>query len=433
MRIAYLAAGAGGMYCGSCLRDNRIAATLIAQGKSVVLIPLYTPLRTDETNVSQSQVLFGGINVYLQQRSAWLSLALRPFAKLLDRPGVLRAAMALSGGTNPKDLGPLTVFVLRATDRSLRREVKKLIDGLRASRPDVVILPNLMFTGVAAAIREALQVPILCTLSGEDVFLDELREPFRSEAFGLVADASREINGFVATSNYYAKHAQEHFGLPPDRIHVVPMGVRVEDFHGSENRQDRPFVFGYLARVCPEKGLAKLAEAFVELRREGRECLLRVAGYLGPQDRAYLADVQSLLRESGFDRDFDYAGEVTLEQKATFLAGLHTLCVPTVYHEAKGFYVLEAMASGVPVVQPGHGSFPEIIEASGGGLLYDPDDPEGLPKSLAQMMDQPELRARLGRAGREYVQATCTSERMAEAFWKVCEEVVGKNEIQRNL
>ena len=56
MRVVYLIAGAGGMYCGSCLRDNRLAATLIKQGRDVVLVPLYTPIRTDEADVSEGLI-----------------------------------------------------------------------------------------------------------------------------------------------------------------------------------------------------------------------------------------------------------------------------------------------------------------------------------------------------------------------------------------
>jgi spore coat polysaccharide biosynthesis predicted glycosyltransferase SpsG len=70
MRILFVAAGAAGMYCGSCLRDNALAAELKARGHDVLLVPLYTPLLTDEPNVSEERVFFGGISVYLQQHAA---------------------------------------------------------------------------------------------------------------------------------------------------------------------------------------------------------------------------------------------------------------------------------------------------------------------------------------------------------------------------
>ena len=70
MKILSITAGAGDMYCGSCLRDNALAAELIARGHDVTLLPFYTPTLTDEPNVSAgSRVFFGGISVYLQQHS----------------------------------------------------------------------------------------------------------------------------------------------------------------------------------------------------------------------------------------------------------------------------------------------------------------------------------------------------------------------------
>ena len=69
MRILSVTAGAAGMYCGSCFRDNALARELMAQRHAVTLVPVYTPTRTDAANVSHDEVLFGGINVYLQQHS----------------------------------------------------------------------------------------------------------------------------------------------------------------------------------------------------------------------------------------------------------------------------------------------------------------------------------------------------------------------------
>src|SRR6187402_3124675 len=69
MTIAILAAGAGDMYCGSCLRDDALAAALIRAGQRVVLVPMYTPLRTEDGSVAGGEVFYGGVNVYLQHLS----------------------------------------------------------------------------------------------------------------------------------------------------------------------------------------------------------------------------------------------------------------------------------------------------------------------------------------------------------------------------
>ena len=105
--------------------------------------------------------------------------------------------------------------------------------------------------------------------------------------------------------------------------------------------------------------------------------------------------------------------EVDLEGKVRFLRSLDVLSVPTSYHEPKGLYVLEALANGVPVVQPRHGAFPEVVEATGGGVLVEPDDPAALAEGLAQLLDDPN-RGALGRAGRQAVFERYNDEGMAD-------------------
>ncbi len=426
MRVAYLAAGAGGMYCGSCMRDNRLAATLIAQRRDVVLIPLYTPLRTDEVDVSRDAIYYGGINVYLQQVFPPFRYLPQALDRFLNSPRLLHRIGRMAGGTRPSTLGRLTVSVLKGEEGAQRKELSRLIAGLRTLRPDLINLPNLMFVGTARRLKDALGTAVICTLGGEDVFLDQLSKPYRGEAFTLIRNRARDIDGYISTTEYYADHAAEHFGLPRRRIHVVPMGIKVDDFAETGQTLAKPFTIGYLARVCHEKGLASLCQAFVALRRDRRSCRLRVAGYLAAADRPYLEKIRRYLTKQGVDDAVDYIGEVSRTDKARFLRSLHALCVPTVFPEAKGFYCVEAMASGVPIVQPRLGSFPEIIDATGGGLLYDPGETRSLINALAKLMDDETLRQRLGRQGREAVRRLFTDEVMAERTWAVYRRYGGK-------
>ena len=412
------------MVCGSCIRDNRLAATLISQGRDIVLVPLYTPLHTDEPDVSQPRVYYGGVSVYLEQKSALFRHAPHFVDRILDSPALLRGVGRLVGRTRPEDLGPLTVSVLKGEDGAQQKELVKLIEGLREIKPALVNLANLMFVGLARELKQTLGVPVLCTLSGEDIFLDRLAEPYRAEAFQLIRERGRNVDGYVAVTRYFARHAAVHFGLPAERVEQVVMGVRPRDFPEPAAPPDEPFTLGYLARICPEKGLARLAEAFITLRRAGRNCRLRIAGYLGSADRAYFEAVCDRLRQEAGEDSFDYAGEISLEQKLEFLRSLHVLSVPTVYPEAKGLYILEALASGVPVVQPDHGSFPELIAGTGGGLLYNPAQLNGLAEALTRLLDDPSLRRGLGLKGRESVLRDFTDEAMAEQTWRIYERFV---------
>jgi glycosyltransferase involved in cell wall biosynthesis len=425
MRIAFLAAGAGDMYCGSCLLDNRLAATLITQGQDVILFPLYAPIRTDEGDTDRRAIHYGGINVYLQQRSGAYRRLPRLLTRVLDTPRLLRWASRLAGRTRGEDLGALTVSVLEGHNGAHRRELDRLIDTLSTAKPELVHLPNLMFAGLAEPLKEALGVPVLCTLSGEDIFLDALPSDHRAQAFELIRRGSHHIDGLTAVTAYYAQRATERFGLKADRVHTVPLGVRTDDVGNPADPPPKPFTIGYLARVCPEKGLAHLCEALLRLREAGRACRLRAAGWLGSADRPYLDGIVRRLTQAGAAEAFEYVGELDRPGKIAFLKSLHVLSVPTVYQEAKGLYVLEAMACGVPVVQPHHGAFPEIVGATGGGLLYDTADAAALADTLAGLMDDPARRRRLGAQGRSAVFESYTDAVMAQRMALLYQKYTG--------
>jgi len=424
MRVVYLAAGAAGMYCGSCLRDNRLVAALLARGRDVLLLPLYTPLRTDEPDVSRPEVFYGGLNVYLQQKSPLFRRTPRFLDRWLDWPALLRGVGRLATRRRADELGELTISVLKGRAGAQRKELERLIAALRGLRPDLVNLPNLMFIGAGRAVREALGVPVLCTLSGEDLFLDGLPQPQRGQALALIRAAADGIDGYLAVTSYYARRCIERFGLPAERVHVVPLGVSILHDPPARDADPGPFTIGFLGRIAPEKGLAELAEAFAVLRRAGRACRLRAAGCLPPGERDYLQRVRSRLSEHGVQGGFEYLGEVDRGKKLEFLHTLDAFSMPSVYPEAKGLPVLEALERGVPVVQPQHGSFPELIEATGGGVLYDPREPQGLAAAIAGLMDDLPRRRRLGARGRAAVRERFSEAVMAEQTWAVYEQYV---------
>lgn len=427
MRVVMLAAGAGGMYCGSCLHDNRLAAELRAQGRDVVLTPLYTPLRTDEEDVSVPRVAYGGVSVYLRHISPLFRTAPRWLEALLDARWLLRLAGRRAGATRPEDAGALTVELLQGEHGPQRRELDKLVDLLRPLRPDLVQLPNLMFLGAARRLRETLAVPIVCELTGEDIFLDRLRPPYRAQALDAIRARAANVDAFIAFTQYYRTHAATHFGLPDERVHHVPLGIRAAEFAAADRPhvgQPRPFTIGHLARVCPEKGLEELVRAFLLLRTAGRDCRLHVAGYLPDSERSFLKGLRDEIRGAGCATAFDYVGSPSRAEKIHFLHTLDAFSAPAAYPESKGLYVLEALAAGVPVVQPDHGAFPELLRAAGGGLLVPPGDSSALAAALARLMDEPELRKRLGAAGQAAVRREHDSAHTARAAWALYERLV---------
>ena len=430
MKIAYIAAGAAGMYCGTCIHDNTLAAVLQRTGHDVALIPTYTPIRTDETDVSINRVFYGGINVYLQQKSALFRHTPWMLDRLFDRPSLLNGLSRFSASTSAQDLGSLTVSVLQGEEGQQKKELAKLIKWLRDSyRPDLVQLTNSMFVGFAREIKKALGVPILCALQGEDIFLEDLIEPYKSRALKLLQARALEVDGYIAPCQYYADFMAEYLAIPTNKIDVVHLGLNLSE-HGVRQKDlaESPFVIGYLARICPEKGLHLLVDVFYRLtNRFGADNVqLKVAGYLGKKDEPYLEKLVEQIDAWGLSDAFDYWGEVDRHQKIDFLNSLHVLSVPTTYKESKGLFVLEALANGVPVVQPRHGTFPEFIATTGGGILVDPESPGAIAEGVSQLMNDRGYREQLGQQGKEAVHRGFSDDVMAEATLAVYQKYINQ-------
>ncbi len=398
MRILSITAGAAGMYCGSCFRDNALAAELIARGHDVTLLPVYTPTRTDEENVSRDDVLFGGISVYLQQYSALFRKTPRFLDRLWDSPRVIGAFANRAVTTDARLLGDLTVSMLEGKSGVLRKEFDKLIEWTRDEpSPDIVNLPNSLLISMAAPLKEALRRPVCCTLQGEELFLDGLLPAYRERAIALIRQQVRHVDRFIAVSEYCARFMGELLQIPLSRIAVVPLGIGMAGYERHEAAGDA-FTVGYFARVAPEKGLHVLADAYVRLRRRigNAQVRLEAAGYMAANHESYLADVRRVLEKAGLAGEFVYRGAVDRAAKLAFLKGLDVLSVPATYDEPKGMFVLEAMASGVPVVQPRRGAFVEVVEKTGGGVLVEPDDPDALADGLHSLWSNRPLTRELG-------------------------------------
>jgi glycosyltransferase involved in cell wall biosynthesis len=156
----------------------------------------------------------------------------------------------------------------------------------------------------------------------------------------------------------------------------------------------------------------------------GADVRLRAAGYLGGRDRAYYERVMRQVRDAGLESRFEYLGEVDREGKIDFLRGLDLLSVPTVYREPKGLFVLESLANSVPVVLPAHGAFPELVEATGGGVLVEPGSIDSLARAIEELLRDPARRRELGRRGREAVFRDFSADATAAETERVYREVM---------
>jgi glycosyltransferase involved in cell wall biosynthesis len=423
------------MYCGSCLRDNALASEMLARGHDVTLLPVYTPTRTDETNVSQERVFFGGISVYLEQYVPLFRSSPRWLDRLWDSKPMLTLASRRSISTSPKMLGEMTVSMLRGVNGFQHKEIEKLTDWARhEAAPDIVSIPYTLLLGLAKPIKDALNRPICCTLQGEDLFLDGLHEPYKSQAMDLIRQNIKHVDVFISVSEYYADFMPDYLGIPREKIQVVPLGINLTGYEKREHDSSPPFTVGFFARVAPEKGLHVLAEAYRLLRSDMRlpESRLEVAGYLAPEHKNYLNEIEQAMRDAGLGPEFTYHGVVDREEKISFLRKLDVLSVPATYDEPKGIFLLEAMACGVPVVQPRRGAFTEVVEKTGGGLLVEPDSPESLANGILKIYHDPALGQRLGLIGFENVRHHYSVAHMADRALQVYEDVINRGSARMN-
>ncbi len=411
------------MYCGSCLRDNAMATELMSRGHDVMLLPVYTPTFTDEPNVSRDHVVLGGISAYLEQYVPLFRKTPRWLDRLWDSKAVLSLASRRSISTNPKMLGEMTVSVLKGEDGFQRKEIDKFIEWVKhESPPDVINLPYSLLLGMAEPLKQALNVPILCTLQGEDLFLDGLQEPYRTDAMDLIRKHIKHVDSFLSVSDYYARFMPLYLGIPREKIRVVPLGINPDGFDLREPNRDGPFTVGFLARVAPEKGLHVLAEAYRILRKSGElpEARFEAAGYMAADCKPYLEKIQKELKKAGLESEFHYRGVLDRADKIAFLRKLDVMSVPATYDEPKGVSLLEAMACGVPLVQPRRGAFTEIVENTGGGLLVKPDDPESLAAGILQLVRDKKLAEEFSANGfrgvREQYSAVNMADRVLEAY-----------------
>ena len=414
------------MYCGSCLRDNAMATELMARGHDVLLLPVYTPTFTDEPNVSRDHIVLGGISAYLEQYVPFFRKSPGWLDRLWDSKTVLSLASRKSISTNPQMLGEMTVSVLKGEDGFQRKEIEKLIEWLKhEDTPDIINLPYTLLIGLAAPLKEALNRPIVCTLQGEDLFLDNLQEPYRTQALDLIRRQIDNVDLFLSVSEFYADFMPGYLGIPAEKIRVVPLGINPQGFELRKQKSDRPFTVGFLARVAPEKGLHLLAEAYRILRQSGDlpEARFEVAGYMAADCKPYLDETHKILKDAKLGDEFHYRGVLDRAEKIAFLRQLDVLSIPATYDEPKGVSLLEAMACGVPVVQPRRGGFTEVVEKTGGGLFVKPDDAEDLARGIFEIYNNKELADELSANGFRGVRQHYTAAHMADKLLKAYESV----------
>ncbi len=426
MKVVLLTAGAAGMYCGSCMHDNALARALRGRGIDCMLQPVYTPIRTDEVSIADEQLFFGGIHIYLLQQMPWLAKLPAALRRPLDWPPLIRFATRRVASTDAAKLGALSVSMLQGAEGRQAGEVRRLVDWLADEiNPDALVFSNLLIAGALPELRRRLpNTKMTVFLQGDDIFLDHLPEPSRGQSIELCQRLVGHVDHFIANSRFYADKMGAMFAVPSDKMFVTPLSIDLSPFQETDSAVAKPvgeFRLGYLARIAPEKGLHHLVDAFVKMSGEpgNQDLTLHVAGWLGEANRQYLNSLIAKMDAAGLSDRFTYHGSPDLAQKISLLRSWDVMSVPTDYQEPKGLFVLESLAAGVPVVQPNHGAFGELIASTGGGLLVPPGDIDALCRAIGELKADQPRREQLGRSGQVNVQQKHSIDLAAEQLQKL--------------
>ena len=421
MNLVQITPGAGGMYCGNCFRDNALVAALRRQGHQAWMVPLYLPMTLDETSTRQeTPTFFGGLNVFFDQKLSWYRKAPPWMRRLLNSPALLKFAAGKAAKTQAADVGDLTVSMLEGEQGNQARDLEELVQWLQQQgKPDVVFLSNALLVGFARRLREALGTRVICFLQSEESYLDSIPEPWSSRAWETLARRAVDVDGWISPSRYFADRMGGRLQIASNKMRVVPNGIHLQGYSELSERKAKqpgdPITLGFFARMCADKGLDIVVDAFLKLRGQNRipQLRLKIGGGCGPSDEPYVAQQRQKVSAAGAMDAVTFHPNVSREEKIAFYASCDVLSVPARMSESFGLYVIESLAAGTPLVQPSVSTFPELLSDTGGGILCGPNTSDALASALQPLLQNPSQLRLLGQRGRDAVLSRYNDDTMA--------------------
>jgi glycosyltransferase involved in cell wall biosynthesis len=367
---------------------------------------MYLPIFSDEHDLGDVPVFYGAISLYLKHILPSLRKAPAWIDKILNSGPALKFAANMAGSTNPKGLEDMTISMLLGEQGEQKKELDHLVNWITEHcRPDVVHLSNALLMGLARQIREKLDIPVVCSLQDEDTWVNAMADNFRIRTWDLMRERAQDIDTFFAVSEFYAARMKKQLDIPENKLYTHHISLDPDDYIYQNSKEKDP-VIGFISRMCRENGLEILVDAFILLKKQDdqkRTRLMITGGNTGDDDK-YIRNIKKKIRNSGIEEDVIFHKDFEGEGRRDFFSKVSVISVPVLEGEAFGLYLIEAMASGIPVVQPALGAFPEIIDKSDGGIHYSPNNPAILASSLAGLLADPEKLGSLSENGRKGVE-----------------------------
>ena len=424
MKIVHIVPGFGGtFYCGNCLRDSGVVASLKKAGHDAITLPMYLPLTLNGETNPDLPVFYGAVNIYLKQYPVFRHMP-KWFEKWMNTPAVLKFAAKKSGSTRASGLEDLTESMLLGENGHQSEELQQLVDFLKFhEKPDVVHISNALLLGLAKKVRDEVKVPVVCSLQDEDVWVDAMHEDHREKMWQLLAEKAKDVDAFIAVSDFFAGVMQQRMAIPNHKLHVLHVGVNPSAYTYSKPAAE-PQAIGFLSRMNDENGFEILIDAFILLKENPafNNLKLKATGGMTGDDTKFINHQLQKLKQKDIIRDFEILPDFTADALHDFFKSISVLSVPVLKGEAFGLYQLEALASGIPLVQPELGAFPEIIKATGGGVTYKPNTAEALAAKLTEVLSDKAMLEKMSLAGRKAVEENfdCSklSVQMAEIYAK---------------
>ena len=392
MHILYIQPGSGGsFYCQNCLRDISVCDALRKAGHELTMLPLYLPATADAAAPEDIPLFYSAVTLYLRHKYSWMRKLPRRWFRPLDTWPVLKLAAHFAGSTSASGLEDLTLSMLRGMEGRQAEDLEMLGEWVEAlpqeDRPDIIILSNALLIGLAKRLKEAAGCPVLCWLQDEHVWTDAMHDSLKQAVLRTMREEAKHVDRFIAVSEYYRDTMSEILDVGPKQISVIYQALNVKEYTLADMCVV-PRRIGFLSRLAASEGFDVFVDAFIELRKDPQFSDVKLSATGGPSpDKKFMKRQLAKLRKAGLEKDVELSPDRFVKERREFLSELTLLSVPGGNTpEAFGYYAIEAMASGVPVVLPAHGAFPEFVSPESGGVLLNSSKPEDIAKKWAELL-----------------------------------------------
>ena len=430
MRVTYITAGAADMICGSCLRDNALVRKLREQECEITLVPVYTPITVEEEDFSTDKLLLGGISVYLEQSSSLFRKLPNFLTNWLDRPSVVKFFTSRKPiQVEAENLGNLTLSILKGENGNQKRSFNKAFKWIQEeAQPEIINFSNLLIAGLAPKFKNETKLPVVVTLQGDDLFINDFKDEHRKKIIEELKIIATSVDAFITFSQFYAEKMASLLDIPIEKFHIINLGIDAEPFSGISEKKTNNRTIGYFGRIAPEKGFHNAVNSFIEINKDAANEKVRLVagGWLSETDKNYFREQTEKINSHNLSSYFEYIGSPDLEKKKELFKRINVFTLPTDQDEPKGLSVLEAQASGIPVVQPNKGIFTEMLNKTKGGVLYSDEDSSSLSKELLALLDNPDRAEELGKTGRINTLEHFNDNKMATDTYSVYENLLNQ-------